>query len=85
MRGDESNELDKLDGYATVNARANYRRERFEAFVLIENLLNGEYENVGLIGEEPDEIIGLGDIDDDVRFLAPGPPRALWAGVKVYF
>ncbi len=85
LRGDESNELDKLDGYATVNARANYRRERFEAFVLIENLLNGEYENFGLIGEEPDEIIGLDDIDDDVRFLAPGPPRALWAGVKVYF
>ena len=84
LRGDESNELDKLAGYATVNARANYRGERFEAFVLIENLLDGEYENFGLIGEEPDEIIGLDDIDDDVRFLAPGAPRAIWAGVKVY-
>ena len=63
LRGDESNELVKLDGYATVNARANYRGERFEAFVLVENLLDGEYENFGLIGEEPDEIIGLGDID----------------------
>ena len=85
LRGDESNELVKLDGYATVNARANYRGERFEAFVLVENLLDGEYENFGLIGEEPDEIIGLGDIDEDVRFLAPGAPLALWAGVKVYF
>ena len=85
LRGDESNELFKLDGYATVNARANYRGERFEAFVLVENLLDGEYENFGLIGEEPDEIIGLGDIDEDVRFLAPGAPLALWAGVKVYF
>ena len=85
LRGDESNELVKLDGYATVNARANYRGERFEAFVLVENLLDGEYENFGLIGEEPDEIIGLGDIDGDVRFLAPGAPLALWAGVKVYF
>ena len=85
LRGDESNELNKLDGYATVNARANYRGERFEAFVLVENLLDGEYENFGLIGEEPDEIIGLGDIDEDVRFLAPGAPRAFWAGVKVYF
>ena len=85
LRGDESNELDKLDGYATVNARANYRGERFEAFVLVENLLDGEYENFGLIGEEPDEIIGLDDIDEDVRFLAPGAPLALWAGVKVYF
>ena len=85
LRGDESNELDKLDGYATVNARANYRGERFEAFLLVENLLDGEYENFGLIGEEPDEIIGLDDIDEDVRFLAPGAPRAFWAGVKVYF
>ena len=85
LRGDESNELVKLDGYATVNARANYRGERFEAFVLVENLLDGEYENFGLIGEEPDEIIGLDHIDEDVRFLAPGAPLALWAGVKVYF
>ena len=84
LRGDESNELDKLEGYATVNARANYRGERFEAFVLIENLFDGKYENFGLIGEEPDEIIGLDDIDDDVRFLAPGAPRAIWAGVKFY-
>ncbi len=84
LRGDESNELDKLEGYATVNARANYRGERFEAFVLVENLLDGEYENFGLIGEEPDEIIGLDGIDDDVRFLAPGAPRAIWAGVKFY-
>ena len=85
LRGDESNELDKLDGYATVNARVNYRTERFEAFLLVENLLDGEYENFGLIGEEPDEVIGLDRIDDDVRFLAPGAPRALWAGVKVNF
>ncbi len=85
LRGDESNELDKLEGYATVNARVNYRTERFEAFLLVENLLDGEYENFGLIGEEPDEVIGLDAIDDDVRFLAPGAPRALWAGVKVNF
>ena len=85
LRGDESNELDKLDGYATVNARVNYRRERFEAFLLVENLLDGKYENFGLIGEDPDEVIGLDGIDDDVRFLAPGAPRALRAGVKVNF
>ena len=85
LRGDESNELDKLEGYATVNARVNYRTGRFEAFLLVENLLDGEYENFGLIGEEPDEVIGLDAIDDDVRFLAPGAPRALWAGVKVNF
>lgn len=85
LRGDESNELEKLDGYATLNARANYRGERFEAFLLVENLLDGRYENFGLIGEEPDEVIGLDGIGDDVRFLAPGAPRALWAGVKFSF
>ena len=85
LRGDESNELDELDGYVKFNAVANYRGERFEAYLLVENLFDNDYENFGLIGEEPDEIIGLDDIGSDVRFLAPGAPIALWAGVKVYF
>ena len=72
LRGDESNELDELDGYLVVNARANYRTDRFEAFLLVQNLLDGNYENFGLIGEEPDEVVGLDDIGDDVRFLGPG-------------
>ena len=80
LRGDESNELNELDGYAVVNVRANYRTNRFEAVVLVENLLDANYENFGLIGEEPDEVVGLDDIDDDPRFVGPGAPRSIRLG-----
>ena len=83
LRGDESNELDVQDGYAVVNLQGRYRADRFEVFVLVENLFDGEYENFGLIGEEPDEVVGLDDIGDDVRFLGPGPPRSIRLGVKL--
>ena len=85
LRGDESNELDRLDGYAVINLQANYRTDRFETFLLVENLLGRDYENFGLIGEEPDEVVGLDDIGDDVRFLGPGAPRSIHIGVKLKF
>ena len=85
LRGDESNELNELDGYAVVNMRANYRTDRFEAFLLVENLFDGSYENFGVIGEEPDEVVGLDDIGDDPRFLGPGAPRSIRLGVKLGF
>ncbi len=83
FRGDESNELDELDGYAVVNLQARYRTDRLEVFVLMENLLDGDYENFGLIGEEPDEIVGLDAIGNDPRFLGPGGPRSIRLGVTL--
>lgn len=82
LRGDESNELGTLGGYVTVNAGVRYRTEKFEAFVLFENVFDEDYETLGLIGEEPDEIVGLDDLGDDVRFFAPGVPRSVWAGIR---
>lgn len=83
LRGDESNELDELDGYAVANLHMRYRADRFEIFALVENLLDAEYENFGLIGEEPDEVVGLDDIGEDVRFLGPGAPRSIRFGVTL--
>ena len=85
LRGDESNELDRLPGYVTVNARARWRSGKLEAFVLVENLFDGDYETFGLIGEEPDGIVGLDDLGDDVRFYAPGAPASAWIGVRRRF
>ena len=82
LRGDESNELGTLAGYVTANAGVRYRTEKFEAFVLLENVFDEDYETLGLIGEEPDEIVGLDDLGDDVRFFAPGTPRSVWAGIR---
>ena len=85
LRGDESNEVDRLPGYVTVNARARWRRGKLTVFVLVENLFDEEYETFGLIGEEPDEVVGLHDIGDDVRFYAPGAPVSAWVGIKRRF
>ena len=85
LRGDESNELGRLSGYVTANAQAHYRRGKFETFVHVENLFDRDYETFGLIGEEPDEVVGLDDIGDDVRFYAPSAPRSAWVGIKWRF
>ena len=85
FRGDESNELDRLPGHGTCNAWARYRRGSLEVSLFVENLFDADYETLGLIGEEPDEIVGLDDIGDDVRFYAPGAPLAAWVGIKRRF
>ena len=85
LRGDESNETDELSGYAVVNAVVGYRNDRFEASLLLENVLDLDYENFGLIGEEPDEVVGLDDIGEHIRFLAPGTPRSAWLRVRLSF
>ncbi len=86
LRGDESNEMDKVSGYAVVNARARYYlNNAVELYLNVDNLFDREYENFGLVGEEPNEVAGLEDLDDDPRFLAPGAPLSAWVGMKVSF
>ena len=92
LRGDESNQLDEVSGYAVFNARANYRAGGFEAFVLIENLFDRDYENFGLIGEEPElgrEVGGdpsVLELDDErALYYAPGAPLSVWGGVRWRF
>lgn len=85
LRGDESNALDELDGYTLVNLQAQYRiDEHLLLFARVSNLFDREYENFGLLGEEPDEV--LTDLDDErPLFLGPGAPRGIWAGVRYRF
>lgn len=83
LRGDESNQLDELDGYALVNLRASYRLdERVSLFVRVTNLFDTEYENFGLLGEDPSEVIG-GLNDTRPRFLGAGAERGVWAGIRI--
>ena len=84
LRGDESNQMDKVNGYAIVNARLRYQMNNWvEVFLNVENLFDKEYENFGLIGEDPSEVIA--GLDPDPRFLGLGAPVSAWAGVKVSF
>ena len=81
LRGDESNQLDELDGYVLVNLRAGYRWEHVELYARIDNIFDEDYSNFGLLGEDPTEV--LPDLTDDRPiFVGVGSPRAAWVGFR---
>jgi len=83
LRGDESNQLGEIDGYAVVNLRGSYRiDDRFELFARVTNLFDNDYENFGLLGEEPAEILP-GLADQSPVFLGAGAPLGGWVGLRV--
>ena len=85
LRGDESNQLEGVDGHAVVNLRASHRfNERVEAFARVTNLFDEDYENFGLLGEKPDEVLP-GIRDTRPRFLGAGAPRGAWVGMRLSF
>jgi iron complex outermembrane receptor protein len=82
LRGDESNQLGKLDAYTTVNIRSEYRiNDMFSVFARINNLFDAEYESFGLLGE-PDEVPGFGGFTDN-RFVGVGAPISGFVGIRV--
>ena len=85
LRGDESNQLDTLDGYVVVNLRGRYRfNDNFELFARVTNLFDKDYESFGLLGEEPDEVAVKEFADfNNPRFVGPGAPRAGFVGIKL--
>lgn len=84
VRGDESNQLDKLDGYATVNLRAKYEVNKiFQVFAKVDNLFDQEYESFGLLGE-PDEVPGFGGYTNN-KFVGVGTPLSGFIGVRATF
>ncbi len=83
MRGDESNQLETVAGYALVNLRGGYRVNRhLELFARVTNLFDKDYENFGLLGEDPSEVLD-GLTDTRPYFLGAGAPRAGWVGVRI--
>ena len=85
LRGDESNQLDPVDGYAVVNLRANYKfNDNISLFARVTNLFDADYESFGLLGEEPNEVpVAAFEDFESPRFLGPGAPRAGFIGVKL--
>lgn len=87
LRGDESNQLDEVSGYATVGMRARYSiNEKLEVFAKVDNLLDRDYESFGLLGEEPGEL-EVPIIEDFTNpvFLGAGAPRAAFLGIRYNF
>ena len=84
VRGDESNQLGELDGYATVNIRGSYQvNDTFKLFARVDNLFDTEYESFGLLGE-PDEVPGF-DSFTNPTFVGVGAPISGFVGVSATF
>jgi iron complex outermembrane recepter protein len=80
LRGDESNLLDRTDGYAILNLRGAWHvGDYVMVFARIENVFDEDYETFGLLGE-PDEVF---EEFADPRFLGAAPPRGIWVGARV--
>ena len=85
IRGDESNELDSIDGFIVVNFRASYRyNDWLTLFARVTNIFDTGYENFGLLGEDPSEVVN-NLADNRPVFLGAGAPRAGWAGIRFNF
>ena len=87
LRGDESNQLDEIDGYTVVNLRARYRiTDNLELFANIHNLFDEEFETFGLLGEEPGEVeVPIIEDMEVPLFLGSAPPRAAFIGIRYRF
>jgi outer membrane receptor protein involved in Fe transport len=87
LRGDESNQLPSISGYTTTNLRANYTlSSKLNFFARIKNVFDREYENFGLLGEDPSELDApIVQGMSIPRFLGPTMPRAAYLGLSYFF
>jgi iron complex outermembrane recepter protein len=81
LRGDDANRHRKLDGYAILNLNARYQPiKHVELWARLDNVTNAEYETAGARNFN-----AFADPIQVERFVAPGPPLAGYAGVRVRF
>lgn len=66
-----------LSGFTVVSAHASWRRGPVELWLRVNNLFDAEYETFGIYGDADE--LGFAD----PRFLSPGAPRSLLAGVRL--
>ncbi len=84
VRGDESNQLPEVDGFSVLNLRVSYAiHEQFSIYARVTNVLDTDFENFGLLGEDPSEILAL--TDDRPLFLGVAAPRGAWLGMRYRF
>jgi len=82
LRGDESNQLSPIGGYALFGLHATWDvTDRLQLSARVANLTDRRYASFGTLGE-PDEIFPG---DTDPRFLGPGAPRGGWVGARYRF
>lgn len=83
-RGDESNTINHIPGYAVFNAQSSYAiHPGAVAFLRLQNILDEKYATAGTLGDADG---GLANFPyKDYRFQAPGEPRSIWGGLRLSF
>jgi iron complex outermembrane receptor protein len=80
LRGDEANLLDRTNGYAIVNVRAEWQlNDNVVLFARVENVFDQDYETFGVLGD-PGAVFA--DFTNP-RFLGAGPPLGAWVGARL--
>jgi outer membrane receptor protein involved in Fe transport len=83
FRGDEANLLDRLPGFAIVNADVRQRlTDRVAVVGRVHNLFDTDYATFGILGDA--ELLGEA-FEDDPRFTSPGAGLGAWMGIDVRF
>ncbi len=90
LRGDESNQLEPIGSYGVLNFYGEVRSPRTLALdlrfhVRVDNVLSKNYESFGLLGDPAPRGIDRFSGYSDPRFLSPGAPRAVFAGISLSF
>jgi iron complex outermembrane recepter protein len=88
LRGDESNELGPVDGYAVVNLNSAYNiNKTFTLFARVNNLFDTDYETFGLLGEANEIFDGSGATQafSNATFLGSGAPINGFVGITATF
>ena len=67
------------------NLNADYAiSEQIQILAKVEYVFDKKYYSFGLLGEEPDEVVGLEHLSDN-RFYGLGSPRGVWLGLRATF
>jgi iron complex outermembrane receptor protein len=93
FRGDESNQMKRLAGYAVIDLHSRYQlTDRIELFVNLVNATNNRYATFGVLGDPtgvgapgipPDAVTNGPGVDN--RFESPAAPISAFGGVRVRF
>ena len=81
LRGDDGNDHARLPGFAILNLQARYEPvKHLQIWARVDNVGDADYATAGAINFN-----ALASPIGVERFVAPGAPRAVWAGVNVRF
>jgi outer membrane receptor protein involved in Fe transport len=82
LRGDDNNQLARVQGYTVVNLNTSYRvTDNVEIFAMANNVFDEDYNNFGLVNRNAFSN-PVGNVES---FVSPGTSIAGWGGIRLQF